>query len=440
MCKISKVLIILKILISLKDQLSRIRVQHLWSSIGTYYPSGLRMVGAALQFFNSILIAKIFKAAGSNEFFFWTMVIQTASCMASYGLEQLALRDIPRLQVKGIGAVRNYLSGVNAISITLALLIGLGLSLFAGLSDGWARWELLIPIGLAAMTTVMILGEVLKGLSRPILGVFFGHFVPVALFTISILFCGNQVSEESLICIWIGCFVLASVLVRFCPQPEISGTPFPKPDPEIVKSLLKVSAPVFYGAILGTLTFMIPYVILKFGNHGAEVAYVAAAFRLSILFAILAGAVHAVFAPQISRAAEHLNPGELSRAYGKAIGFSIVALGIPLLIGIAFPEAIMGIFDETFRAGANTLRFLLIGNLLTLVLGPVLQLVIMINCNDWLPRLGMVKFIIAITTAWFLVPLYGGVGMVIATSGAFLVEEIIAIYLIVTKLLRAHRS
>jgi O-antigen/teichoic acid export membrane protein len=434
MCKISRLPIIFKNLISLKDHLSRIRFQHLWESVGTYYPSVLRMAGAAFQFLNSILIAQTFKAVGSAEFFFWSMIIQTATCMASYGLEQLALRDVPRLQTKGVKAVRNYLSGVHTISVSLALLIGLGLSLYAGLSGGWAWWQILIPIGLAAMTTVMILGEVLKGLSRPITGVFFGHFVPVVLFTISIFIFGRQVGEVGLICLWIGCFLLAAVLIRFCPLPEIAGNPFQKPEPEIVKSLLKGAAPVFCGAILSNLSFIIPFVILKSGSHGTEVSFVSAAFRLSILFSVLAGAVHAVFAPQISRAAETLDAKAVVRAYGKAIGFSVVALGLPLIIGIVFSAPIMGIFDESFRAGANTLRCLLFGNLLTLILGPVLQLLIMINCSQWLPRLGMIKFIIAITAAWFLVTPYGGVGMVIATSGAFIIEEMMALYLVVIKL------
>lgn len=392
------------------------------------------MAGAGLQFLNTILIARTLGDVGSERYFFWSAIIMTSTGMASYGLEQLSLRDVPRLQLKGTTSVRTYLTAVQAISVSLALIIGLGLVIYAQFTEGWAEWQILIPFGLAAMTTVVIFGEVLKGLSQPVLGVLFGHFLPVFIFTIAIALAGSALTSALLLKLWIGSFLLAVLLLRFSGQPELKGHPFKKSDPALLKSLFIEGRSVFAGGIFGALSFMIPLAILKSQAQDPEVSYVTTAFRISILISILSGAIHSVFAPQISRAAESFDARRVFKSYSKAVIFSLVALGPPIFIGVAFPQLVMQIFGESFRDGASTLRLLLICNLISLILGPVLQLLIMIGSNRHLPRFGFFKLMIAVAAGWVLIPKFGGVGMVVAMSGAFLLEELAVLIYIGLKL------
>ncbi|MDF1814861.1 MAG: hypothetical protein P1V20_21845 [Verrucomicrobiales bacterium] len=437
----------------MKQLLLRLQFVDLTGSLSTFYPSAIRMAGAAMQFLNTILIARKLGDEGSSTFFFWSAIIMTSSPMASYGLEQLALRDVPRLQLKGVTNVKSYLAGVRLISLALAFAIGLGLFIYAGVSDGWASWNLLIPLALAAMTTVLINGEVLKGLSHPVKGMFFGHFIPVSLFTLCVLLFvsistvtpGSTEALDGTACIWLllmwfGCFVAASLSVRFSGQPEFHGARFVMPDTALVKTLLKEGRSVFIGGIFGALSFLLPLALLKEFRPQEEVSYVTTAFRISILFNILSVAIHSVFAPRISRAAEVHDGKALFIAYSKAVSFSLLALGPPLIIGIIFPGLIMKIFGNSFVDGANTLRLLLAANLITLILGPVLQLLVMIGRNKHLPIFGAFKLVLAVVGTWILIPKFGGVGMVVGMSGAFLLEEIVVLNYIIARFRKMKRT
>lgn len=165
----------------------------------------------------------------------------------------------------------------------------------------------------------------------------------------------------------------------------------------------------------------------------AEVAHATTAFRVSILFIVLAWAVHSVFAPQISRAAGSNRIGDMFRAYGKAIVLTLMALAVPLLIGILFPGSVMSVFGESFRAGASTLRLFLIVNLISLSLGPVLQLLVMTDNSHILPRTGIFKILLTTGLSLVLIPGMGAVGLVIAMGVAALLEELVGLVYIIVK-------
>lgn len=437
----------------MKELLSRIRLIDIKESLSAYYPSIIRMAGAGFQFLSAILIARKLGSEGSSDYLFWSAILMTSAPMATYGLEQLALRDVPRLEKKGVSFVRRYLEVVRIISVSLALLIGGGLLIYAGLSDGWALWQICIPIALAAFSSTLINGEVLKGLSCPNRGMIFGHFIPVALFTCCVILFvilspANQNSPAVraghasilLLLFWFGCFVTGTILARFSGRPEMQGQFIAKPDPVIFRNLIKEGRSVFIGSVFGALSFMVPLVILKEFRPPEEVSYVTTAFRISILFNILLAAVFTVFAPKISMAAEKMNGSEIFKVYSKAILFALVALGPPQILGIIFPEFMMGIFGDGFTAGANSLRLLLASNLITLMLGPVLLLLIMIGENKHLPKFGIGKLLVAAIGSLILVPQFGGVGMILAMAGAFFLEEALVLIYIILKIRKSSAS
>lgn len=152
---------------------------------------------------------------------------------------------------------------------------------------------------------------------------------------------------------------------------------------------------------------------------------------------MLAWAVHSVFAPQISRAAGSNRIADLFRAYGKAIALTLVALGLPLLVGILFPGTVMSVFGENFREGASTLRLFLVVNLISLSLGPVLQLLVMTDNSHILPRTGIFKILLTSGLSLVLIPRMGAVGLVIAMGVAALLEEVVGLVYIILKCRRS---
>lgn len=125
------------------------------------------------------------------------------------------------------------------------------------------------------------------------------------------------------------------------------------------------------------------------------------------------------------------------RAYGKAIVLTLMALGVPLFIGILFPGTVMSVFGEDFREGASTLRLFLIVNLISLSLGPVLQLLVMTDNSQILPRTGIFKILLTTGLSLVLIPRMGAVGLVIAMGVAALLEEAVGLIYIIFKCRKA---
>lgn len=400
-------------------------------------PPALRLFGAGIQFLSTVMIARQLGDVNSAVFFFWAAILTSFAPIATYGLEHLALRAVPRLHHAGeTDHLVSYLASIRTVSLVLSLLIGVGLVLYAVLRDGpdsihFQLWYLLLPIALASMALVHINGESLKGLAKPVNGIFFGHFVPVSLFCLLIATNLDRLSSPFLIVIYSLAYVAAVVLIRVGSSSLLRAKTFAKPDKTQFRDILGEGFPVFASNALGALCFIVPLMILDFSRPAAEVAYVTTSFRISILFMILAGAIHGVFAPQLSRAAIHPeNPSGIWKVYRRATLLTMLSLLIPMGVGIAFPGFVMSIFGEEFRAGASTLRLLLLASFLTLCLGPMMHLLLMTGNTRLLARLGLFKLLLVGLLSLLVVPSLGGIGMVSAMGCVFLIEAAAGLLLV----------
>jgi O-antigen/teichoic acid export membrane protein len=174
---------------------------------------------------------------------------------------------------------------------------------------------------------------------------------------------------------------------------------------------------------------------------GSEISHLTAAFRISILFIVLSGAIHGVFAPALSRSAAAPAPLlPVLRVYGKSIGIALLVLGPPLAIGILFPGAVMTVFGEEFRDGSGALRWLLVIQFLSLLMGPVPHLLLMTGHTVFLARIGIAKFALVTLLSLVLIPRCGGLGMVVAMGIAFLGEELAGVAYTLLKMRRTSAS
>lgn len=408
-------------------------------------PPAVRLSGAGVQFLSTVMIARQLGDEGSALFFFWSAILTSFAPVATYGLEQIALRATPRMDDPASESrLKLYLGRLRFLSTALALVIGVALMLYAMLRSGspaFEPWHLLLPFALAAMSLAIINGEALKGLSRPVAGIAFGHFIPVSLFCLLIVLNLNHLSSPFLICIYAAAWVAAQVLLRFGPIPSFRGRLFSVPRRKTRSTILAEGFPVFCTNSLGALSYVIPLVLLDFLRPAEEVAYVTTSFRISILLVILAMAIHGVFAPQLSKAAAIPGNGrQVGRVYLKITGITMMTLLVPYTIGIAFPDWVMSIFGENFRAGSDTLRLLLATGLFELALGPILQLLLMIGKTRWMARLGILKLSLVTILSVILIPPYGGIGMVIAMTASFAIEEITGIILAFRHLRKTDRE
>ena len=413
--------------------------------VRTFGPSAVRLTGAGIQFINTILIARLLGEAEAAPFFFWSAILMSWAPIATYGLEQLALRHTPRLKSDGPDVVGAFLAPLRMMSILAAALIGFGLIGYAVLQDlsagGFQTWHLLMPIAVASMALCSINGEALKGLSHPTWGMVYGHFIPVSTFLLCICLLWSKASSPILLTAYTGSYLLAVLLARFGPVSEFRRPHFAIPPREKITQILKDGLPVCSVNLFGALSFVIPLAILEHTRSPGEVTHVIAAFRISILFGIVSTAIHGVFAPNLAEAADQPNPlRPVMGIYLKSVWITLGVLLIPLLIGVAYPGEIMQIFGPGFDDASTTLILLLLIQVASLTLGPVLLLLLMAGHTRTMAWLGFCKLLVAASLALVLVPKWGGPGMVVTMAIAFLGEEIFGMGIVIRRMWKTSRA
>lgn len=430
--------------LSFKSRLEKIGVpKSLAGMLRVFAPPGVRLAGAGIQFLSTIIIARQLGDEKSAGFFFWSAILMSLASVATFGLEHLVLRNVPRLHDGGSRKkLESYISSIRSIVLILSGVIGIGLMAYAsfrygGDKEGFQIWHPLLPLALGAIALTLINGETLKGLTRPVAGIFFGHFIPVSMFCALIILNTDKLTVPFLIVIYTFAYVFGVTSIRFVPSKTCHSKMFSLPPAKQSKAILAEGFPVFCTNALGALCYIVPLMLLDFLRPASEVAYVTTSFRISILLAVLATAIHGVFAPQLSRAAGI--PGNslnIFKVYGKATVMTLLALVLPFGIGIAFPDWIMSIFGEQFRAGADTLRILLIFGATSLCVGPMFHLLLMTGNTRILARLGVVKLLLVSALSALLIPSLGGIGMVIAMGTAFFLEEVFGLVYVARQLKR----
>jgi O-antigen/teichoic acid export membrane protein len=411
----------------------------------TLLPSAVRMIGAGFQFLSTVMVARALGDGPSAPFFFWSSVLMTSGPIATYGLEQIALRTVPRLESEGVGAVARFIARLRGLSLAVSLLLGLGWMIYAIATEpspgGFRFWHLLPLFAQSSIALTLINGEALKGLSRPVLGSVFGHVLPVGIFCLLVAAFARHSDAITILAFYTGSFLLGAALARFAPGGNTGNQFLLFPDRKLLAGLLREGFPICCVSLFGALGFIVPLAICESLLPAAVVSHLTAAFRISILFIVLSGAIHGVFAPALSRSAAEPSPlRPVLRVYGKSIGIALLVLGLPLAIGILFPGTVMSVFGEEFRDGAAALRWLLFVQFLSLLMGPVPHLLLMTGHTVFLARIGIVKFALVTLLSILLVPRLGGTGMVAAMGIAFLGEGLAGVAYALLKMRRLSGS
>jgi O-antigen/teichoic acid export membrane protein len=387
------------------------------------------MVGAGFQFLSTVIVARTLGDGPSASFFFWSSVLMTSGPIATFGLEQIALRNVPRLQRDQPEEVGRFVAHLRAISVLLSFLIGLGWIVYAVFNEpasgGMQIWHFLPPLLLGSIAVALINGEAFKGLSRPVMGSIYGHLLPVSLFFITVTLFAKHLQSPGILTLYTGSYLIGALAARYAGGGEFRKQFFVWPDRATFRTLLGDGFPVCLVSLFGALGFIVPLSYFEMTQPAAEVSHLTAAFRISILFIVLSTAIHGVFAPALSRSAELPNPlRPVFIVYGKAILIALAVLGLPLGFGIAFPELVMSVFGDEFHDGAGPLRLLLLVQLASLLFGPVPHLLLMTGHTVFLARIGILKFISIVVLSLLFIPKYGGSGMVYAMGISFVGEEI----------------
>ena len=210
------------------------------------------------------------------------------------------------------------------------------------------------------------------------------------------------------------CSILAYVALRKCLRVDLA-----KYQPTVDRrDLLAFSSPLFGVTIVTFLILYLDTLVLAHFRSTAEVGLYAVCVRLVLVTAFSLPVVSQIFAPMIS---ELHRRGEIAEmgSYFKVVTLWAVELFVPLmLLYVAAPRSVLGLFGREFRVAVPCLLILAIGQFVNILTGPV---GLVLNMSGW-TRLQFWNsasvLVLQLVMAVLLVPHYGYIGAAIANTSA----------------------
>lgn len=385
----------------------------------------LRLAAAFVQFFATVLIAKVLGSSKAGEFFFWMAMIVALSRVSAFGFDKLSLQKVPRLNSER--AVAEFLAPLRTLVLFFSLVIGLGLVSYAvhihGDDSRSSYWYLLLPLSLSGIALCRINGEAMKGLSHPKTGIMYRQFIAGGMFLTGLLILNENLTPESSMICFASAFAVVGFLAPFGPKFSRFSPQYAIPAVEPLIANLKDALPIFLSSLCAALTYLIPLAILERIHHSDQVAFLTTAYRLFLIFDLLAMSIHSVIMPRLSRAGEAEDWQKLAGLYRQTIKNGILILVIPLLFSIAAPDLIMSMFGEDFRDAAPVLRVFFLFTAVSLLMGPASELVLMMGHNSMMATFSLVRLITAVVLSFILIPYFGAIGMAFAIGCGILLQK-----------------
>ncbi|MFT5408123.1 MAG: O-antigen/teichoic acid export membrane protein [Verrucomicrobiales bacterium] len=409
---------------------------HLRRLIGAKFvrcsvPPGLRFGGAMLQFFATVLIARTLGEGRSGEFFFWSAVLMSFGQVATFGMDKLALREIPRLD-GNVRAQASFLAPVRGIAIILALMIGFLFALYALVMQAEIErsiaWFALLPACLVGVALCRINGEAMKGMGRPVLGVLYRHVAATSVYVLMLLIFGSILNPEiALACLTAGFLVVGIGALR---GPGFSGlSPSLRlPHRDDFRSKILLGLPICASAAFTSFAFIVPLAILERWHDSSDVAYLTTSYRMFMLFEVLGLAVYSISMPQLSRSAHAADWHLTGRVYRGSIHHGLMILGLPVMVAIIFAEPLMTLFGDGFVDAAPVLRMLLVFRLISLLFGPAEDLILMVGHTGKLASFACARLGATVLAAPFVVPAFGPIGMAAIIGIGLLLQKSLCLW------------
>tara|TARA_R110002096_G_scaffold16106_14_gene55048 strand:+ start:11458 stop:12666 length:1209 start_codon:yes stop_codon:yes gene_type:complete len=384
------------------------------------------MAAAFLQFLATVWIARTLGEERSGDFFFWSAILMSFGHVATFGLDGLALQQVPRLDGNRV-AHAHFLGVVRTIAITFSAFVGAVLIGYALLAQKEISrsllWYCMLPIGIGGMAMCRVNGESMKGGGYPLLAILYRQFVAGFIFLLAIVVLGKGLTAGNALVCYSVAFFVTGFLAPFGPGFSKLGLPFHIPEAKEVVEKLRAGVPIFSSTIFTALTYVIPLAVLESMFPAESVSFLTTAYRLFMLFDLLAAAIHSVAMPRLSRSGHAKDWALTAQIYRGSIVNGLKVLGVPLVLVLLFASPVMRLFGPGFAEAAPILQTFLAFTVVSLVLGPANELVLMMGHTKRMAMFSMVRTVTTILLSFAFIPVFGPLGMALAVGVGLLLQK-----------------
>ena len=402
------------------------------SLVQTIMAFSVKLFGAAASFGFSFVIARTFGAAGTGSFALAQTTAIIGSTIALSGLDYILLRTVAGDVAVGdtaaaAGSVRTVAMVVAGFAVVIAALLAIaGVPLLQQMLGKARDISVLNLAALAvlplALTRIAVAG--LRGAGGIVTAQWFdGPMAMVMTLTglAAMITLGVADDVRELVLLYCATTAISTVIAwgSYRRRTRAWAAPAAVPARPMLATSWRISVTVLAAMVADWL------VLLLLGRYfgKVEVGLFRTAWQITALVALVVSTLDTVSGPRIA-AASRIRDVDAIRTLWRQSALIMTIGSMPLLIVVlAVPAWVLGLFGAEFVAAAPALRILALGQIFNIATGSVGTVLMMTGREGWSLRLGLLSLAVLGLAGAILIPRYGVSGAAMATSLAVVVRN-----------------
>ena len=401
----------------------------------------LKVPATVLAFMLNVALARLLGPDGAGMYFLALTVMTIGSVLGRVGLDNAMLRYVAsRAAIHDWDAVK----GVYAQGLTIAVAASAGVAIAIFFISPWLaekvfslpelslfiRWMALaiVPTSLFTLHAEMLKGVKRIGAATAIIGI----FVPAVSLAAVLLFVPSMGVLGA-----VGAYILASIVTAFlgvllwrrgAPHLKDAHGSFKK------AALLRTSIPMYTAALMQLVIQWTSILVLGAMGASGDVGIFGAASRTAMLTSFILIAVNSIAAPKFASLYEQGDMKALEQTARSSARLMTLLASPLLLLFLAAPRWVMGIFGKGFIEGAPLLAVLAIGQFVNVATGSVGYLLLMSGNEKTMQYNLTVCALINLILCIGIIPRYGAMGAAVATAVTVSLQNVMAAQFVKRKL------
>ncbi len=385
----------------------------------------IKSFGAVASFAFSYAIARLFGAAGTGSFALALTTATIASTLSLFGLDYILLRTVAGDVRVGDtatagGTVRKVAMIVAGIAIAMAILLSVaGVPVLVRILDHSRDPGVLRLAGLAVLPLALarVAATALRGAGSIVMAQWFDGPMAmlITLATLAGMFATGTLGDvRQLFIVYTAAAAIGTTMAWGAYRRRTRGWAPPADVP--ARPMLSKSWRISLTVLAALVADWVILLLLGASHGRVEVGQFRTAWQVTALVTLVVVTLDTVSGPRMAAAGRVGDTAGIRSIWRQSA--IIMTLGsLPLLIvALAFPHWILGLFGPEFVAAATALRILALGQLVNITTGSVGAVLLMTGREHWSLRLALLSLAVLTVAGVLLIPAYGITGAAIATA------------------------
>ncbi|WP_117232524.1 polysaccharide biosynthesis C-terminal domain-containing protein [Vibrio maerlii] len=401
----------------------------------------VRGFGAAAGFFMSLVVANTTEVSHAGVFFFALALAQLGGGLMAFGSPNALLKVVgadfgsswQRIN-QDVSIVLKAVTVLAIIALIFTLLAPNQIAQWLGMPE-LAPMLPVIALAMGMYALVQITAALLQGKQSAVLASTVQNVIAqlsfVSILAILALLTLVQTSA-TLINVYLFSLILAALLGAWSwfKNPGTSFDISAKLSPELKASI----SALFIALLMGMCAQWAGQLATAKYLSSTDVAFFASAQRTATLASFVLIAVNLVVAPKFAHAFDKDNALEVNKL-SLLSSRLMVTLAIPVIaFMIFFPEFLMGLFGEEYKAAAPLLQILALGQFINVITGSVGYLLNMTGHEKDMRNVVLFSGPLAIALAFGLTSQFGLMGAAYATAISVATQNLLAVWMVKKRL------